>query len=403
MIDLLCSLPHFPGRGTRHRYGALLLLMLLLVATQGCKGRQKASAAERTADPKANRNEVAITPALAQNLKFGTPELTEVDGTLQVAAHVETDARRIARVGSPVSGRILELLVFEGQKVKAGTPLAMLHSTDLSDTQRALIKAASQRGLAEASENRAEQLVEADVIGRAELERRRAELLQANTEVESCRTQLRGLGMTELQIRQLESSRRLSAEYPIVTPRSGTVLKREITVGQVVQPSDPAFTIADLSSVWIVANVPEEEAGQLRKDMEVQVRIPALLQQGMSGHLAFVSPIVDPATRTVEVRMDVANADGLLKPDQLATMVLTGHADHKLTVPNAAIVREDNQDYVFVQNGPRTYALRQVSLGDEENDRRIVLSGIGQDEHIVTDGAFHLNNQRKQNAIKGGV
>ncbi len=319
MIDLLCSLPHFPGRGTRHRYGALLLLMLLLVATQGCKGKQKASAAERTADPKANPNEVAITPALAQNLKFGTPELTEVDGTLQVAAHVETDARRIARVGSPVSGRILELLVFEGQKVKAGTALAMLHSTDLSDTQRALIKAASQRGLAEASENRAEQLVEADVIGRAELERRRAELLQANTEVESCRTQLRGLGMTEPQIRQLESSRKLSAEYPIVTPRSGTVLKREITVGQVVQPSDPAFTIADLSSVWIVANVPEEDAGQLRKDMEVQVRIPALLQQGMSGHLAFVSPIVDPATRTVEVRMDVANADGLLKPDR------TGH------------------------------------------------------------------------------
>jgi membrane fusion protein, heavy metal efflux system len=329
--------------------------------------------------------------------------MAEVDGTLQVAAHVETDARRIARVGSPVSGRILQLLVFEGQKVKTGTVLAMLHSTDLSDTQRALIKAYSQRGLAEASEKRAEQLVEADVIGRAELERRRAELLQANTEVESCRTQLRGLGMTEAQIRQLESSRKLSADYPIVAPRSGTVLKREITVGQVVQPADPAFTIADLSSVWIVANVPEEDAGQLQRNMEVQVRIPALPQQTMSGSLAFVSPIVDPATRTVEVRMDVPNGNGLLKPDELATMVLTGHADHKLTVPNAAIVREENRDYVFVQNGPLTYALRQVSLGDEENDRRIVLSGIAQDEHIVTEGAFHLNNQRKQNAIKGGV
>jgi cobalt-zinc-cadmium efflux system membrane fusion protein len=84
-------------------------------------------------------------------------------------------------------------------------------------------------------------------------------------------------------------------------------------------------------------------------------------------------------------------------------MVLTGRQDHKLTVPNAAIVREENRDFVFVQNGPRTYALRQVSLGDEENDRRIVLSGVGQEEHIVTEGAFHLNNQRKQNAIKGGV
>jgi cobalt-zinc-cadmium efflux system membrane fusion protein len=399
MIPLHCSLPVFRGRCALHRYSALLLVISLLVTTQGCKSKQQASAAERPRNP----NEVAITPALERNLKFGTPEMAEVDGTLQVAAHVETDARRIARVGSPVSGRILALLVFEGQKVKTGTILAMLHSTDLSDTQRALIKASSQRGLAEASEKRAVQLVEADVIGRAELERRRAELLQANTEVESCRTQLRGLGMTETQIRQLESTRKLSADYPIIAPRSGTVLKREITVGQVVQPADPAFTIADLSSVWIVANVPEEDAGQLQKNMEVQVRIPALPQQKMSGSLAFVSPIVDPATRTVEVRMDVANGNGLLKPDELATMVLTGHADHKLTVPNAAIVREENRDYVFVQNGPRTYALRQVSLGDEENDRRIVLSGVEQDEHIVTEGAFHLNNQRKQNAIKGGV
>jgi membrane fusion protein, heavy metal efflux system len=221
--------------------------------------------------------------------------------------------------------------------------------------------------------------------------------------VESCRTQLRGLGMTEGQIRQLESSRKLSADYPIVSPRAGTVLKREITVGQVVQPADPAFTIADLSSVWIVANVPEEDAGQLKKNMEVQVRVPALMDRTLTGRLSFVSPIVDPATRTVEVRMDVPNPEGLLKPDELASMVLTGHTDKKLTVPNAAVVREENQDYVFIQSSPRTYVLRQVSLGDEENDRRIVVSGVNEQDRIVTEGAFHLNNQRKQNAIKGGA
>lgn len=395
MISTFLSLPGRLPRGAK----ALLLSTLLLLTTQGCKTKQKAIAAERPVNP----NEVSITPGLAENLKFGTPEITEVDGTLQVAAHVETDARRIARVGSAVSGRILDLRVFEGQTVKAGTVLAMLHSTDLSDTQLALIKASSQRGLAAASVKRAEQLVEADVIGRAELERRQAELLQANTEVESCRTQLHGLGMTEAQIRQLESTRKLSADYPIVTPRSGTVLKREITIGQVVQPADPAFTIADLSSVWIVANVPEEDAGQLEKQMQVQVNVPALLQQKIMGHLSFISPIVDPATRTVEVHMDVANPDGRLKPDELAGMTLTGRTDRKLTVPNAAVVREDNQNYVFVQAGPQKYVLRQVSLGEEENDRRIVLSGLHQDEHIVTDGAFHLNNQRKQNAIKGGI
>ncbi len=241
------------------------------------------------------------------------------------------------------------------------------------------------------------------MIGRAELERRTAELLQASTEVESCRTQLRGLGMTENQIHQLETTRKLSADYPIITPKSGTVLKREITIGQVVQPADPAFTIADLSSIWIVANVPEEDAGQLQKNMEVQVRIPALPEHKISGRLSYVSPIVDPATRTVEVHMDVPNPGGLLKPDELATMTLSGQPDRKLSVPNAAVVREDNHDYVFVQQAAHTYALRPVTLGDEENDRRIVVSGVAENDRIVTDGAFHLNNQRKQNAIKGGV
>jgi cobalt-zinc-cadmium efflux system membrane fusion protein len=380
-----------------HRTAAVIFLMLPMLLVMGCKAKKDKAAETPMSDP----NTVVITPSLAENLKFGTPEMGEVNGTLQVAAHVQTDAQRIAHVGSPVSGRILKLLVFEGEYVRSGTVLAMLHSTDLSDTQFALVKAFSQQSLAAAAEKRAEQLVSADVIGRAELERRRAELLQATTEAASYRTQLRGLGMTESQIQQLETTRKLSADYPIITPKSGTVLKRDITIGQVVQPADPAFTIADLSAVWIVANVPEEDAGHLQKGMQVEASIPALSEQRITGHLSFVSPIVDPATRTVEVRMDLANPQGLLKPDELANMTFTGHTDQKLMVPNTAVVREENKDYVFVQSGPKNYVLREVSLGKEENDRRVVLSGVQQDEHIVTVGAFHLNNQRKQNAIKG--
>ena len=398
MITLNFSLPSSSRRSLMRCAGTLVLLAPLLFTAQGCKTAQEKAVAAKAG----NVDEVVITPSLAETLKFGTPEMGDVNGTLQVAAHVETDAHRIAHVGSPVAGRILKLLVFEGQYVKAGTVLAMLHSTNLSDTQFALIKASSQKELAAAAEKRAEQLVKADVIGQAELERRRAELLQATTEAASYRTQLLGLGMTAAQISKLETTRKLSADYPIVTPRSGTVLKRDITIGQVIQPADPAFTIADLSSVWIVANVPEEDAGPLQSGMQVEVRIPALPKQKITGHLAFVSPIVDPATRTVEVRMDIANSSGLLKPDELANMTFIGHTDRKLMVPNAAVVREDNKDYVFVQISPRKYVLREVSLGAEENDHRVVLSGVQPDEHIVTDGAFHLNNQRKQNAIKGG-
>jgi cobalt-zinc-cadmium efflux system membrane fusion protein len=389
----------FPCRARLFRCSAYIPLLLLSASLllNGCKQKPK----ESTPVAQNNPNEVTITAALGENLKFGTPEISNVTGSLRVAAHVETDAQRIAHVGSPVAGRILKLLVFEGQYVKAGTVLAMLHSTDLSDTQMALVKSVSQQNLAAASVKRAEQLVEADVIGRAELERRGAELLQATTESSSYRTQLRGLGMTDAQIRQLETTHKLSADYPIVTPKSGIVLKRDIAIGQVVQPSDPAFTIADLSSVWIVANVPEEDAGMLHKGIEVEVQIPALPGKKLDGRLSFVSPIVDPATRTVAVRMDVANPDAMLKPDQLASMTFTGHTERKLTVPNTAVVREENKDNIFVEIGPQHYVLREVTLGEEENDRRVVIDGVRQDERIVTEGAFHLNNQRKQNAIKG--
>jgi cobalt-zinc-cadmium efflux system membrane fusion protein len=375
------------------------LFLVSLFALEGCKKKPAESAAAATVgDP----NEIEVTPALTANLKLGVPEMHDVKGLLRVSAHVETDASRIARVGSPVSGRILRLVVFEGQIVRPGTVLATLHSTDLSAAQLALIKAVSQQSLAEAATRRAEQLVASDVIGRAELERRQAELLQASTEAASYRTQLRGLGMTDAHIQKLVSSRELSADYSIVTPKGGTVLERKITIGQVVQPADPAFTIADLSTVWIVANVPEEDAGNLRRGMEVAVQVPALPQEKIVGRLSYVAPIVDPATRTVQVRIDVANPKGYYKPDELASMTFTGHTERKLTVPQTAIVREENKDYVFLQLAPNKFVLREVTLGEESDDRRVVESGIRAEDPIVIDGAFHLNNQRKQNAIKGG-
>ncbi len=387
------------GTRIKFRTTGLAGACVLLLALAGCKDKAKPEASAALTDP----NVVNVTPALTGSLQVGAAQMADVTGTLQVAAHVETDARRIARVGSPVGGRILRLVVFEGQNVRTGAVLAMLHSTSLSDTQMQLIKAESEQGLASAGVRRAEQLVEADVIGRAELERRRAEQLQAATEAASYRTQLRGLGMSDNQIHQLETNRRLSADYPIVAPRGGVVLKREITVGQVVQPSDPAFTIADLSSVWIVANVPEEEAGTLQQGMQVTVSVPALPKEQITGRLSYVSPIVDPATRTVAVRMDMANATGLLKPDELASMTFDGKTERKLTVPNTAVVREDNKDHVFVQLRPNRFVLREVVLGEEENDRRVVQSGVAATDTIVLDGAFHLNNQRKQSAINGGA
>ena len=345
---------------------------------------------------------ISVTPALAKQLMIGEPKILDVAGSLQVSARIDTDASRIARIGSPVAGRIIKLLVLEGQYIQRGSALATLHSTDLSDTQFSFVKAFSQEKLAEQATFRAEQLVKADVIGVAELERRRAELLQASTEADAFRTQLRGLGMSDTAIRKLESTRQLNADYPILSTISGTVLERKVTLGQIIQPAEIAFMVADLSNVWVIADVPEESSGRLHKGMDVIVKIPALPDQNIQGKLSYVSPIVDPATRTVQVRMDLPNPHGIFKPAMLAGLTFLDATERKTTIPSTAVVREENKDYVFVQIEPAKFMLREVSLGLESGDNRVLESGVSPGEKIVLDGAFHLNNQRKQNAIKGG-
>lgn len=370
-----------------------------LLCLPGCKHAEKnAAQSAASTDPL----KVAVTPELQQNITVGAPQLQQVTAQQKVSARVETDASHVARIGSPVEGRITRVLVFEGQHVRRGQVLAMLHSNSLSDTQFAFVKACTEEKLAEQSAARARQLVQADVIGKAELQKREAEVLQNSTEVSALRAQLHGLGMSEGAIRQLEVTRKLTSEYPIVASISGTVTERDVTIGQVVQPADQAFQIADLSSLWFAADVPEEQSRALAVGKTVVASIPAQPGETITGKLSFVSPIVNPETRTVQARMNLSNPKGLFKPDMLASMTFESNPEQKLTIPSTAVVREENKDHVFLQVAPMTYLLREVELGAEVNERRVVVRGLTEHDRIVLNGAFHLNNKRKQDMIKGG-
>jgi cobalt-zinc-cadmium efflux system membrane fusion protein len=182
----------------------------------------------------------------------------------------------------------------------------------------------------------------------------------------------------------------------IVASIDGIVLDRSATVGQVVQAVEPVFSIADLSNVWLVADVPEQSAGLIRPGKTVEAEIPALPGHKINGKLSFVSATVDPETRTVRTRMNLPNPERLYKPAMLTTMTLVDNTERKFVVPSSAVVREGNGDYVFVRTGGDTFLLRPVKLGEEIGDIRVLLSGIRETEEIVLDGAFHLNNERKR-------
>ena len=366
----------------------------------GC-GSKKAEAAKSETQTQSDPLKIQVSPALSSQIKLGQPQWREVAKTLDVAARIEADATRQARVGSPVRGRITELLAFEGERVKRGQPLAVLYSTDLSDAQFSFLKAVSQQNLSERAVERGQQLVDADVIGTAEQQRRQAELVQASAEVSSFRQQLQALGMSEASIRELESSRKLNSRYEICASIDGTVLERSITVGQIVQQADVAFLLADLSNVWLVADIPEQNAGDIVAGKAVEAEAAAFPGEKIAGHLSFVSATVSPESRTVRVRMNVANPRGRYKPAMLATMRLKDKVQRERVVPVTAVVRENNRDNVFIQTAPRTFVLREVQLGGEFGDFRALIAGVEPNETIVVDGAFHVNNERKK-ALQGG-
>jgi cobalt-zinc-cadmium efflux system membrane fusion protein len=255
--------------------------------------------------------------------------------------------------------------------------------------------------VAERALERARRLLEAGVIGEAELQRREAEVQQANIELAGLRDQLRLLGFSNAALERLESTRAMNPTAQVVASIDGIVLDRRVTIGQVVQAAEVLCILADLTTLWLVADVPEEAAGAVEVGKLVEAEVPALPGYKIRGKIDFVSATVNPETRTVRIRMDIPNARRRLKPAMLATVVLTENAERQRVLPPEAIVRESNQDYIFVQTSGRTFRLRRVSLGLEMDGRRVLIDGLQPGEKIVLDGAFHLNNERKRLALQG--
>jgi cobalt-zinc-cadmium efflux system membrane fusion protein len=348
-----------------------------------------------------NPMEIAPDADLRKQLEVKQPSWEQVNSTLRVAGRVEADATRLATVSAPVTGRILEVKAVDGQNVKRGEVLATIYSPELPELQSNFLKAQLQRQGADRAVARAKQLLDAGVIGSAELQRRESESYQAAAEVSGLRERLRILGLTEEALNALEKSRRLTSVMEIAATIDGTVLERKATIGQIVQAAEPVFVVADLSHVWLVADVPEQSAGDLSIGKTVHAEVPALPGHKLVGKITFVSATVNPETRTVTTRMNVPNSNRRLKPSMLTTMTLVDGTERRLVIPADAVVRDGNSDSVFVRANQNTFVLKAVKLADEIAGLRVVEEGLTEDDRIVTKGAFHLNNERRRLALGG--
>lgn len=378
----------------------ILAFLASIATTAACGGAASEKPVDQKAAPKPNPLEISAGDNLQPRLTLGEPAWAEVALTQTVAARIEVNQTKVTRVGSPVMGRITMLAVHEGQHVRRGDLLALLNSTGLSDAQLFFLKSDSQRKVAQRAVERAQVLLKNDVIGEAELQRREAEHAQAQAEFDAARDQLVLMGMAPEAVDELERSHNINSVARIVASMNGTVLDRKLTLGQVIQPADTAFEIADLSDLWLEADVPEQQAGKLHVGTPVEAEVAALPGVKIRGELSFVSATVNPDTRTVRVRMDLPNPDGKFKPAMLATVKLTGDTARQRVVPTSAVIREENGEFIFVQVDGNKYALRPVKLGVEIDSSRVLTEGLKDGEKIVVDGAFHLNNERRRQLLR---
>ena len=375
-----------------------LVPMLILAATVAACG-EKQEAQKPAATVAVDPHVIVADATLTERLKVGTVGEAQVSEELRVPGSVGLDERRVARIGSSVTGRITKVLAFRGDEVKNGQTLATLNSTELANGQMQFLTAIADVDLKTRAVDRAKQLLAADVIGSAELQRRENELFGAQVAMKAARDQLRLMGMSPASIAAVVRTREINSVASVNATMSGSVIDRQINQGQVVQPADALYTVADLEHVWIEGEVPEQQAYLVEMGEEVRIELPALPGRQVTGKIIFISSTVNPETRTVQVRTDVLNPDRAIKPDMLANLLIRGAPQKKLVVPITAVVRESNRDYVFARTGENEFRLVQVGLGQESGKVVVVKEGLKDGDAIVLDGAFHLNNERKRKIL----
>jgi cobalt-zinc-cadmium efflux system membrane fusion protein len=386
-IHLLCS-----KAGAR----PALVISALCLAMAALSGCSRASDAAVAAPPPADPLQVSLRPEMAANFRVQRVEPVELASTQDVVGRIEANERLVTRIGAAVTGRVTDVLVEVGDTVRAGQTLAYVSSPELTTAQLAALRAASSVRLAGSAVERARQLIAADVIGTAELQRREAELTIAQAELRAATDQLRLMGVSADALKQLQRSGTLTPAAAVVAPQGGVVLERKLSQGQVAQPGDALFTVADLRNVWVVGALPEQAAGTVEAGQAVAIEVPTLNHDVIPGKVVHVGDTVQPDTRTVAIRTQVDNPHRALKPQMLATLRITGRTQEVLAVPDAAVVREGDRDHVFVKTGEGQFRLTPVDLGPRADGLRPLRKGLQPGTEYVADGAFHLNNERKR-------
>ena len=318
-----------------------------------------------------------------------TVEPATLKRTLRLTGTVAYNAFNTTPVITQVGGPVSRILVVPGEHVKAGQPVLEVSSPDYSQLLDAYLKAADSFRLSQKNYSRAQELYQHHAIAERDLEQAESDRNQAQADLNAAEQGMKILGIKNpADLANAPSS----AQIPVLAPISGEVVERLVAPGQVVQAGQTqAFTISDLRTVWVLANVYQTDLAVVQSGEDVVVQTDAY-PGSFHGRISYVSPALDPNTRTLQARIVVDNPGEKLKRDMYCTVsVAAGSFANVIAVPDSSILRDDNnQPFVYVANGANQFGRRDVELGASQDGVRQILKGISAGDRVVGDGSLFL-------------
>ena len=338
--------------------------------------KRAAPAAATAADPSLSAVSLSPEQRVTANVRTMEMHLGTHTGELVTTGRVTFDERRRAQVTSYTQGRIERLYVnFTGDSVRRGQTVASIYSPDLYATQQEyLVALANQQRMRNAGFTDARSA--------------------SQDLVDSTRRRLMLLGMSQGQISQLERSGKPLYTTSIVAPVSGIVTNKLVVPQQYVAQGQPLLEVADLSTVWVEADVYEQQLPDIRIGQRVTITSPAIPGQEFPGTVSFIQPVLAGQTRTATVRVELANRQLLLKPDMYVSVKVFGtEIPAHMMVPATAVIDRGQKRYVWVETQPGTYEPREVTTGARHGESVVIAAGLHEGEKIVTEGGFLLDSE----------
>jgi cobalt-zinc-cadmium efflux system membrane fusion protein len=376
----------------RHIEAAACIALGLAIA--GCSSSQTRSANEMTSF--SARQAKTFTPQLftvpenqMSHVQVVTVESTTLTRELRLTGAVSYNAFKTTPVITQVGGPVARILVVPGQHVTAGQPMLEVSSPDYSQLLDTYLKARDTFRVANLNYARAQDLYQHNAIAQRDLLQAESDRDQAQADLNASEQSLRILGVKDPSGLAKAPS---SADIPVLAPIGGQVVERLVSPGQVVQAGQTqAFTISDISTVWVLANVYQADLAYVHVGDKVVVQTDAYPHR-FHGKISYISAALDPNTRTLQARIVVDNPGEKLKKDMYCTVLITaGVIRNAVAVPDAAVLHDDqNNPFVYVQSGKNQFGRRAITIGESRDGKTQVLSGLAPGDKAVGSGSLFL-------------